>query len=438
MRQEFVSLDLQSRETCESAAWEPALFDAREESDTYSIVGSGKSITGAYFGEGVTVVGLGQPPELTELNLQENQLSVSCAATVAQVQSHLVSKGYMLTGVPSYPGVTIGGCIAGNVHGQNHFREGCFCESLIRFTLIHPDLGLVSVDRESYPELFNLTVGGFGLTGLIINATLKIEAIKSSFLDVSLVKFSSIEDAYEKLVSKNNAGRYFHSWVDLTTLSPNPGRGFFYKADFSLTPFEAIREISSVGSEKNHLRFKLPIFSKTTVSALNRVYYQKNLMFPKKTQALVDFVFPSARRLWYFSMFGSKGIIEHQVLIPHERVPQYTNSLVNILKEKNPFVSLSHVKHFSGRRKLLNFNGSGLCLALHFRAGVTEFETLALIDKLNCDCNCITNILKDSRVPRWAIKEQYSEYDEFVTRLHKFDPRRLFRNSLSQRLIDLD
>jgi len=437
VRQEFVSLDLQSRETCESVSWEPLLFDAREGSDAYSIVGSGKSITGAYFGKEVTVVGLGQPPGLMELDLQESQISVSCAATIAQVQSHLVSKGYMLTGVPSYPGVTIGGCIAGNVHGQNHFREGCFCESLVQFILIHPNFGRVSVDRESDPELFDLTVGGFGLTGLIISATLKIKAIKSSFLDVSLVKFSSIQDAYGKLVSRNNAGRYFHSWVDLTTLSPSPGKGFFYRADFSLNSLEARRETSCVGSEKNHLRFKVPIFSKTTVSVLNRVYYQKNLMFPKKTQALADFVFPSAGRLWYFSMFGRKGIIEHQVLIPDECVPTYTNRLINILKEKNPFISLSHVKHFSGRRKLLNFNGSGLCLAMHFRAGVTEFDTLAMIDRLNCDCNCITNILKDSRVPRWAIKEQYPEYDEFVTRLYEFDPRRSFRNSLSQRLIDI-
>ena len=436
-KQRFVSLDLQSSQECEGVFGKTRLTEPGPRPEVYSIIGAGKSITGAFFGEGVTVVGLKRDSDLIELDPRKGQIEISGGVTIAQAQNYLIPKGYMLTGVPSYPGVSIGGCIAGNVHGQNHFREGCFSENLIQFVLAHPDHGLVSVGRENYPELFFLTVGGFGLTGLIVSATLRVEPIINQQLDVSFDRFSSIQEGYDKLASKRNSARYFHSWVDLTSASSKEGKGFFYKADFASKSEGSFQAVSCSANKKNHLRYKIPVFSKLTVSAINKIYYQKNKKFPKTTQSLVDFLFPSAGRLWYFSMFGKKGIIEHQVLIPDEFVTKYLKRLMDVLRTKRPFISLCHIKYFSGKRQFLNFNGSGLCLAMHFSAGSTELETLELIDKLNCEFNCITNILKDSRVPRWAIKEQYTEYDQFVSGLQKFDPRRCFRNTLSQRLIDV-
>ena len=158
MRQEFISLDLQSRQRCERVCWKPSLFGTRDDSQIYSVIGSGKSITGAYFGKGVAVVDLGADSDPIALDPEKKQITVSCAMTFADVQNFLIPNGYMLIGVPSYPGVTIGGCIAGNVHGQNHTKEGCFCESLIQFVLVHPDLGRIVVDRKFEPEIFDLTV----------------------------------------------------------------------------------------------------------------------------------------------------------------------------------------------------------------------------------------------------------------------------------------
>ena len=135
-------------------------------------------------------------------------------------------------------------------------------------------------------------------------------------------------------------------------------------------------------------------------------------------------------------MFGKSGIIEHQVLIPASEVDPYLRRLKAILLDKRPFVSLCHIKNFSRSRRLLNFDGHGLCLAIHFKVDQAALEALDLVDKLNCELNCITNILKDSRVPRWAIKEQYADYEKFVSRLFELDPQRRFRNTLSQRLID--
>ena len=86
------------------------------------------------------------------------------------------------------------------------------------------------------------------------------------------------------------------------------------------------------------------------------------------------------------------------------------------------------------KQKLLNFDGDGLCLAMHLKANRLSFDVLDQVDWLNSDYNCITNIIKDSRVSIGAVRQQYPEFDEFVSRLNEYDPARCFQNTISQKL----
>jgi FAD/FMN-containing dehydrogenase len=179
-------------------------------------MGAGRSITGAFFGKGTSVLQLQEDAPHVEFDQEAHCVRVSASATVADVSNFLIKKGYVLTGLPSYSGVTIGGCIAGNVHGQNHYREGCFGKNVISLSLGHPDLGLRTVSRETEQRLFNLTVGGFGLTGVITEATIKVVPVTTDILEVSLRQFNSIAESYQMMMLDKDKIDYFHSWVDLT------------------------------------------------------------------------------------------------------------------------------------------------------------------------------------------------------------------------------
>ena len=176
------------------------------------------------------------------------------------------------------------------------------------------------------------------------------------------------------------------------------------------------------------------MFSSPVLGLINHYYYFSNTYRPRASKSLAKFIFPSVNRLWYFSMLGAQGLIEHQVLIPHEAVKSYLEKLKKILLHKRPLISLCHLKLFSGKRKLLNFDGDGLCLAMHFRADKCSFETLSLLDHINIEHGCITNIIKDSRVPAGVLKRQYTQYDEFLDGILKYDSNRVFRSCISEKL----
>ena len=190
-------------------------------------MGAGRSITGAFFGRGTSVLQFIELTPCIELDQKAHLVRVSASATVAYVYNFLITKGFILTGLPSYPGVTIGGCIAGNVHGQNHYREGCFGRNVTSLSLAHPNQGVKTISRDNEEKLFNLTVGGFGLTGVITEATLKVVPITTDVLDVSIQKFDSIAEGYQLMMIDKDETDYFHSWVDLTSLPSRGERGFF-------------------------------------------------------------------------------------------------------------------------------------------------------------------------------------------------------------------
>ena len=118
--------------------------------------------------------------------------------------------------------------IAANVHGQNPSREGTFVGSLVDLTLFHPDHGVIRITREKDPGLFDLTCGGFGLTGIIFAATLRLEPLAGNRVSIRRV---SVGDALEAIaMARNLAGDslFAYTWHDAAPRGRSFGRAFVY------------------------------------------------------------------------------------------------------------------------------------------------------------------------------------------------------------------
>ena len=430
----FRSLDLYSKEHCDYRLIGNSSTGSDFEGPPFSVMGAGRSITGAFFGKDTRVLQLESHNPRISLDQLKHQVRVCASATIGEVYNELIKNGFFLTALPSYPGVTVGGCIAANVHGQNHYCEGCFGENVLSLSIMHPEFGLKTASPTTNRNLFDLTIGGFGLSGVITEVTLRVVPLQTDMLQVSLQQFHSLAQSYELMMNEKEKYDYFHGWADLTNLSRHGERGFLLCAQFMKgEKFSEAKEISE-GLRTSHLRWKPRIFTGSLLKWINEFYFRSNTYRPHTERVLADFIFPSKNRLWYFSMFGQLGIIEHQVLIPHASVRPYIAELKATLLEKKPFVSLCHMKLFKGQRKLLNFDGDGFCLAMHFRSDRTSLDTLVRLDEINVNYGCITNIIKDSRVPASVLRRQYSEYDEFLERIVQYDPHRTFQNTISQKI----
>jgi decaprenylphospho-beta-D-ribofuranose 2-oxidase len=134
--------------------------------------GAGLSYAAASFGEDVVVQEMTAFDRLLAFDGDKRTLRVEAGATLERVLQWALPRKLRLAAVPGYPRITIGGCIAADVHGKNPARDGTFCDSVAALRRFQPSRGYVEVTRESHPDAFDATCGGFGLTGVIVDATL--------------------------------------------------------------------------------------------------------------------------------------------------------------------------------------------------------------------------------------------------------------------------
>ena len=109
-------------------------------------------------------------------------LRCEAGVSLRDIQRLCVPRGWSLPVVPGTQLVTMGGAIANDVHGKNHHGAGSFGDHLRRFTLARTD-GSV---RECVPgePLFAATVGGLGLTGVILDAEVQLRRVPGPWLTV--------------------------------------------------------------------------------------------------------------------------------------------------------------------------------------------------------------------------------------------------------------
>ena len=145
--------------------------------DDYSIKGSGTSIVGAFFSKTSTVIEVQSKNEIISLDIDKKEIVVRPSITISNLYQVLIPQHLFLTSVPSYPGVSVGGCIAADVHGQNHVKEGCFSNNVKSLMLYHPDKGLIECSDDKNKDIFDLTLGGYGATGIIQEVRLRLISI---------------------------------------------------------------------------------------------------------------------------------------------------------------------------------------------------------------------------------------------------------------------
>ena len=125
-------------------------------------------------------------------------------------------RGYFLSVQPGHPKITAGGCIGADVHGKNQFRDGTFLSVVESIKLFHPNHGVLELNRSTHPLLFALTCGGYGLTGNIISARLRLSRIESASVQLRITPINNIlqlGSALEKMAGQSDL---VYSWHDFT------------------------------------------------------------------------------------------------------------------------------------------------------------------------------------------------------------------------------
>jgi decaprenylphospho-beta-D-ribofuranose 2-oxidase len=177
------------------------------------------------------------------------------------------------------------------------------------------------------------------------------------------------------------------------------------------------------------------MLSRGTTPWFNRAYQLMQRLSPAERRiGVFDALFPVAKKTVFFELFGRRGFHEYQVLLPIDAFVAFAHDVRDFIARNRTPVALASCKLFRGSQSLLRFDGPGICIALDFPRDDRSNSFAQFLDELTTRYRGIPNISKDSRLPAAVVQQAYPEYERFRSALRAWDPKRLFRSEVSERL----
>ena len=393
--------------------------------------GGGYSYAAASFGEGVIVQDFSAFDRLLDFD-GKSIVRVEAGISVDRLSAWAAKRGLYLPVLPGYPAITIGGCIAADVHGKNPARDGTFADWVEAMTLYHPRRGFHAITREADAELFAATCGGFGLTGTIVDATLRLAPMPAESILVESAAVRSFEEAIDAF-TRASGSDLVYAWHSGDARN-SFGEGIVFRGTWAHA--DPDREPGSYRPMTPSQRARWPwsLWNRATIAAARMWFAGRSLRRPSRTQTPFEAAFPFAYHTAYHRLFGAPGLAELQVLVPHDAIANFVGGATELLRRIRPPLVMISTRPFRGAQRSLSMTGTGILFTLDLsRTGRTR-EFLTAFDDLTLSVHAQPNLAKDSRAPAALARASLPGYERFAQAIRTFDPARLYQSELSRRI----
>lgn len=362
-------------------------------------------------------------------------LECEAGVSLEEIIEVFLPRGYFLPVTPGTKYVTIGGAIANDVHGKNHHKDGAISDHVIDFTLMTADGKVLTCSREENAELFWATVGGIGLTGILLTARLRLIPVESAYMEVDYQKAANLEEALEKLAETDDLYPYSVAWIDCLTSGKSMGRSVLMLGKHASREHPlSIRE-----KRKLNMPFHLPsiALNPLSIGAFNTLYYNK---FKDNSRVTVDydtFFYPLDAIGNWNRMYGSSGFIQYQMVFPPETSKAGLTTILTMLSRARKSSFLAVLKSFGEKGKgWLAFPRKGYTLALDIpvRGGEKFLSFIHELDQVVMKYDGVLYLAKDSTMSPETFRHMYPEWERFRQMKEQIDPHHVFSSSMSRRL----
>ncbi|HED36277.1 MAG TPA: FAD-binding oxidoreductase [Gammaproteobacteria bacterium] len=369
---------------------------------------------------------------ILDFNPDEGLVRCQSGVSLDDLIDVFLPQGWFLSVTPGTRFVSVGGAIASDVHGKNHHIEGCFSQYIKSVKILLAGGDTVVCSREVNSELFRATCGGMGLTGLILEAELYLKAVKSSFIDETIIKTSNLKHTLE-LFEQHKNSTYSVAWIDCLAKGENMGRSLLMLGEHSLQGGYAMptRKKLSVPVDMPSI-----LLNSYTVSAFNTLYYHR-IRQPviKHRIHYQPFFYPLDAIGNWNKLYGKNGFCQYQFVIPVESGVEGMTEVLNRIVESKRGSFLAVLKAFGEKNdNYLSFPVKGYTLALDFKVDNQLFAFLEELDKVVLAYGGRVYLTKDARLDENTFKTSYDNWEAFVDIRKRYNADSVFNSLQSMRL----
>jgi decaprenylphospho-beta-D-ribofuranose 2-oxidase len=373
---------------------------------------------------------------LRGLRLDDDHATVTAQAgvTIGELLHALVPAGWMLPVVPGTQHVTVGGAIASDVHGKNHAAAGTLGRHVQALGLLAAGGDVSELEPGSAEGLFEATVGGMGLTGVIVWARLGLKPVEGSHLAVDTDRVERLDDAFALLAGVG--GPYRVAWLDL--LGSRTARAIVTRADHVSGPATPSARLTGATVRARATvpeRWPGGLLRPSTVRAFNELRFRRAPRRRRGTlEALGAHMFPLDRLDAWPRLYGRDGLVQYQIVVPSGQ-DQVLHAVIAQLQRARVPCFLAVLKDFGAANDSpLSFPLAGWTLALDLPRAASGLDVaLDRCDELVAAAGGRVYLTKDSRLRPEALRAMYPRLDEWRAVRDRSDPERLWRSDLALR-----
>ncbi len=374
--------------------------------------GMGRSYGDVCLNAGGTLWGMSNLDKLIDFDAATGRLRCEAGVLLQTIQQLFIPRGWMLPVTPGTQRVTVGGAIANDVHGKNHHVVGTFGHHVLGLQLFRTDGALIECGPTLNPEWFSATLGGLGLTGVIVAVELQLRPVAGDCLEVESVVFNDLPAFFEWTDASLKSWEYSVAWLDC--LSKNT-RGLLKRANH-------VNEYANKKPVQREFNVRCtPPFSLVNQASLrvfNSLYFHWGVRGLGVHRVHYEpFFYPLDKIADWNRLYGSKGFYQYQCVLPGTEGLLGLNALLDEIKRHRAGSFLAVLKTFGAIASLgmLSFPKAGVSLALDLpNQGEKTKQLLARLDELVLNFSGRLYCAKNAQMNPELFRAGYPLLDEFL------------------------
>lgn len=358
------------------------------------------------------------------------RLVCEAGVLLRDIQRLAIPRGWILPVTPGTQFVTVGGAIANDVHGKSHHVFGAFGNHVLRIRLIRSNGESIECGPRLEPAWFAATVGGLGLTGVMVEAEIQLRRTNGPWLETETLAFTNLDDFFQLSEDSESGWEHTVSWIDC--VSGGGGRGIFMRGN----PASATKRPEPKGHEWS-IPFTPPLslVNRCSLRLFNIAYYHlKKWRAGRAVLHYEPFFYPLDNLLEWNRIYGPRGFFQYQSVVPRECGKEAIHAMLKEIARSGDGSFLAVLKTFGDRQAagMLSFPRPGVTLALDFpNHGERTHRLFQNLDAIVRAAGGALYPAKDARMPRDLFEKGFPRLGEF---LPYRDPG--IRSALSRRLME--
>jgi FAD/FMN-containing dehydrogenase len=340
-------------------------------------------------------------------------ITAEAGLTLSELTQISLPQGWFLAVTPGTEFVTLGGAVANDVHGKNHHINGTFGCHISHLSLYRSDEGLVECSATQRPELFAATIGGLGLTGIILTVTLQLRRVTSNEVDQLCIRFANLDEFFELSKIHDTQYEYTVAWIDCLAKGNQVGRGHFMCGNHAKTG-----ELKPATPLNLSMPVELPfsLVNALSLRVFNTLYYHRQLRREASSRINYHpFFYPLDGIKRWNRLYGRAGFQQYQCVIPEQHGKEVISEIMRTIANSGTGSFLAVLKQCGNIPSpgLLSFPLHGVSLALDFPH--RESLKANLFDKLDNRVHEAGGRLypaKDAHISATHFRQAYPDWEK--------------------------